>query len=194
MMSDSMTALHMGDEQTYDLLFKKLYKPLCFFAFKIVKDQEKAEDIVQDCFLKLWISKKTFSKFEYIQSYLYMSIKNACFDELEHLKVISKYMHHAQQEPLFSEENVLDLIMHTEVLRKVLNAVETLPEKCKQVIQLTYNEGKSPKEIAEELGVTVSTVTNQKLRGIAILKQLLYQPEITLIAMLLTSTKDFYSS
>lgn len=186
-MNDSMTALDWRDEQTYDLLFKKLYKPLCFFALKIIYDKDKAEDIVQDCLLKLWLKKDDFVKFEKVQSYLYLSVKNACIDNLEHQKVVLKHEVYLQHQPYHEEYNALDLIVHAEILRKVANAIDTLPIKCKRVIQLTYNEGKSPKDIADELGVTVSTVTNQKLRGIAILKQRLCEPEYIIFISFLVS-------
>lgn len=180
-MKDATTALDMGNEQTYDLLFKKLYRPLSFFAYKILQDKAKAEDVVQDCLLKLWLKKAHFSKFESAQSFLYQSVKNACFDELDHQKVKLKHENYLQQLPIPTEQTTLDLIMQAEVLRKVVEAIDTLPLKCKEVIHLTYNEGKSIQEIAKELGVTVSTVTNQKLRGIAMLRKRLSESEIVLL-------------
>lgn len=176
-MGEFNNALDIQNESTYNLLFRKLYKPLCFFAFKITNDTQKSEDIVQDCFLKLWISKKVFKKFELAQSYLYLSVKNACFDDLGRQEVKSKYDKTLISQDIISEVTTLDLIIQAEVLRKVLLAIDSLPPKCKEVIHLTYNEGKTPKEIADELGISVSTVTNQKLRGITILKERLSKSE-----------------
>lgn len=180
-MGDFITALDMRNEQTYNLLFKKLYKPLCFFAFKILHDNDRAEDIVQDCFLKLWVKEKEFDEFGKVKSYLYLSVKNACLDDLQHQTVKTKHQNSLQPNEFIADQNILDLIMQAEVLRKVLYAIDTLPPKCKEVIHLTYSEGKSLKEIAEQMGVTISTVTNQKLRGIALLRQKLSQPEVLLL-------------
>jgi len=191
-MGDSTAALDMHNEQTYNLHFKKLYKPLCFFAMKILNDMDRAEDIVQDCFLKLWLHKKSFIQFESLQSYLYLSVKNACFDELAHHKVQAKYLNHLDKDPI-TDQNILDLIVHAEVLRKTLEAMHTLPQKCQQVMHLAFNEGLSTKEIADELGVTISTVTNQKLRGLALLKKQLCQPEIVILLNVLTFEKYFSS-
>ena len=188
-MGDFITALDMRDEQSYNLLFKKLYKPLCFFAFKIINDTEKAEDIVQDCFLKLWLKEKSFSLFEKAQSYLYLSVKNACFDDIEHKLVKSKHQKSLLADEFIVNQNILDLIIQSEVLRKVLLAIESLPPKCKEIIKLTYNEGKSTKEIADELGVSISTVTNQKLRSISILKQRLSHAELLAFTLLISAQK-----
>lgn len=89
-----------GDEKAFDQIFKLLYKPLCFFAYKILLDQDQAEDLVQDNLLKFWQRKQAFDSFAKIQSYLYVSVRNSCYDELAHQKVQYKhreYIHILQQ-------------------------------------------------------------------------------------------------
>ena len=61
--------------------------------------------------------------------------------------------------------------------------MDNLPEKCREVIRLTFIEGFTAKEIAERLSVTVSTVNNQKMRGINLLKDRLSGEQLTLLLL-----------
>jgi len=171
-----------GDTLGFDTIFKRVYKPLCFFAFKLIADHDKAEDIVQDCLLRFWQRRKHEETFIKIQSFLYVSVRNACLDELEHQKVKSKHQDYVRVTELNTEPPVLDAIMQAEVLHHVFEEVENLPEKCREIIKLTFMEGYSPNEISDRLGVTVSTVTNQKLRGLAILRKRLSNEIILLLS------------
>jgi len=174
---------YSGETNDFDTVFKRVYRPLCFFAYKLISDPDKAEDIVQDCLLRFWQKQEHFETFIKIQSFLYVSVRNACLDELEHRKVQSRHQDYARRTEL-TEPPVLDFIMQAEVLQQVFEEVESLPEKCREVIKLTFMEGHSPREISDKLGVTVSTVTNQKLRGLALLRQRLSKENIALLTAL----------
>jgi RNA polymerase sigma-70 factor (ECF subfamily) len=66
---------------------------------------------------------------------------------------------------------VLNEITRTEVLREVYAELQKLPAECRKVMQLYYQQGLDHKSISAELGVTVSTVKNQKARGLQILRK-----------------------
>lgn len=183
--------LNSGDERAYDQLFKQLYKPLCYFAFKIVLNFDIAEDIVQDNLLKLWQRHQDFESTEKIKSFLYVSVRNSCYDELKHQKVMNKHQDHlGHSEP--TDQSILDTMMHAEVVHKVFLAVDTLPEQCRKIIKMTFEDGKSPKEIAEQLGITTSTVSNQKMRGLILLKKRLSDRDVAIaMAILIADVHHF---
>lgn len=66
--------------------------------------------------------------------------------------------------------DILEDMMHAELISRIFAQVDTLPEQCRRVIRMTFQESKTPREISEELGVTVSTVNNHKMRGLTLLK------------------------
>ncbi len=68
------------------------------------------------------------------------------------------------------------------------DAVDTLPEQCRKVIKMTFEEGKKPKEIALALGITISTVNNQKMRGLNLLKDRLPGDQLSLGLFMLAPT------
>jgi RNA polymerase sigma-70 factor (ECF subfamily) len=68
-----------------------------------------------------------------------------------------------------SEQDCMENIVRTETLRQLYDAIHQLPAQCKKVFTKLYIEGKSVAETAEEMKITISTVKNQKARGIKIL-------------------------
>ena len=166
---DLLSLFREGSEDAFDQLFHRFYPSLCFFADNILKDKHAAEDIVQDMLLKVWQKQQDFEQFGALRSFLYTGVKNACFNQLDKVKVKARHEEYTNANPEI-EADILNLIIRTEVVRQLYAMVDTLPEQCRNVIRMTFEEGMKPKEIADELGVTISTVNNQKMRGLKLLK------------------------
>lgn len=155
-----------------NVIFRKYYLTLCFFADKLINEQTVAEDIVKDVFLKLWQKEPDFSRYKNIKAVLYIAVKNACLNYIKKRKNIriqtNALTYLLQQE---QEDFVLNEITRAEVLREVYAAMQQLPEECRKVMHLYYRQGLDHRSISAKLGVTVSTVKNQKARGVQILKK-----------------------
>ncbi|MNI38402.1 RNA polymerase sigma factor [compost metagenome] len=76
-------------------------------------------------------------------------------------------------------------MIYLETLREVHDAIETLPEQCRHVIYKLVVEDLSPQEVAISLGITTSTVYNQKKRGIELLRQRLRPDQFFCLLLLL---------
>ncbi len=164
-----LTLLKGKDIAAFDQIFEKFYRPLCFFASRIIHDAADAQDLVQDVFVRFWQKENLPVTTDAIRSYLYVSVKNTCFNHLEKNSV--KIAHRKSLVNTDIEEaTILNNIIQAEVLRQVFAAVDTLPEQCRKIIRMSFEEGKKAKEIASELGITISTVNNQKMRGLSLLK------------------------
>jgi RNA polymerase sigma-70 factor (ECF subfamily) len=74
------------------------------------------------------------------------------------------------------EKDCLHGMISAETVRLLYEAINELPAQCKKVFTKLYVEGKSVAEIATEMNVAVSTVKNQKARGIKLLKPKLSPP------------------
>jgi len=166
---DLLSHFREGSEDAFDQLFHRFYSSLCFFADNILKDKHAAEDIVQDMLLKVWQRQQDFEQFGALRSFLYTGVKNACFNQLDKVKVKARHEEYENANPQ-KEADILNLIIRTEVVRQLYAVVDTLPEQCRNVIRMTFEQGMKPQEIADELGVTISTVNNQKMRGLKLLK------------------------
>jgi RNA polymerase sigma-70 factor (family 1) len=159
-----------GMESSLAYFFKEHHRSLCFFASKIVNDPFQAEDIVADCFIKLWNRRDTFETPENIKAFLYIACRNNCLNYLRDLKRRTYAQElYFQQLDLQSDE-ILYNIIDTEVVDILAREIEELPDKCKKVFKLIYLEGKNTDEIAAALNLNVQTVRNHKTRAIELLR------------------------
>ncbi|MCL4481634.1 MAG: RNA polymerase sigma-70 factor [Bacteroidetes bacterium] len=164
--------LESGEEQAFELLFRKYYLRLCGFANKFIANQHESEEIVQEVFLNIWKKRDQLKLDNEIRPYLFKSVQNLCFNFIAHQKVIDSYysviesVYQNQSEDFNSYESVL----YTELQIKVDDAIKSLPEQCRKIFQLSRDENLKYHEIAEMLGISVKTVETQMSRALSKLK------------------------
>lgn len=174
----------MGNEQAMTYFFDLHYKSLCYFSNRLVNDDLQSEDIVSDCFLKLWQRRSDFQTGQNIKAFLYISCRNACMNYLQHLKVKTQVQQIYLKELEKGEETILYQIIKTEVLDIVNKEIDLLPEKMGQIFRLIYFDGKKTDEIALELNISVQTVRNQKTKAIEFVKNSLLKKGVSMAVYL----------
>lgn len=174
----------LGNIKAYENIFHRFYAALCYFSEKITHDRLASEDIVSDVFVKLWEYRTTvtFDHMGAVRSYLYSCTRNASINALETGKRNAQKEKSFTQEQPVEEEFILNTIIKSEVLREIHVALETLPTKCKNVFHLAIHRGLTTEEIAQQLGISTSTVRNHKAYGVYLLRKKL--PEGTLWLMI----------
>lgn len=152
-------------------LFGRYYKPLCYFAWDMVKDTELAEDLVQDAFTAYWNNRFQIADEELaIRSFLYTSIRYAAYKLNRHQKVVQKYFDRTEINEM--EEADFDRkIISAEFYAELHKIMSTLPEVCRNIFHLSYLEELSNKEIADKLNISVNTVKTQKQRALKVIRQ-----------------------
>lgn len=163
------------DEGAVKQLYSLHYRPLCYFADQLLHNQEEAEDIAIDSFLKLLNKKEEFGSLKEIKQFLFTTTKNACFDELRRKK--RRNFDHQMISFLTDPEEQTGNreLIAAKVLQVIYAEVENLPQQTKLVFQAIFFDGKSTGEIAQEMGVSPQTVLNQKSRALQILRTKLYK-------------------
>lgn len=159
-----------GTPNALNSLIKVYYNPLCLFAYRLLKDQVVAEDIVLESFTKLWHRRCDFENVQNIKAFLYIAVRNASLNYLKMLKretLSKKQLTYLTGE---KEDFVLNEIIRAEVLQEIMQEIEKLPEQCGKVLKMGYLEGLKNQEIADLLHISVHTVKNQKARAIQLLK------------------------
>ncbi len=154
-----------GNQAAFTTLFKRYYKPLVLFAYSFVRNQNVAEDLVQNFFGKLWEKQEYSENISYCKSYFYTSIKNYCQNYIRDQKIITDIPVPEES----TESNILNLIMEEEIYNKLTQAIQQLPEKCKKILLMKL-QGIENTEIASQLNITEETVRSQIRRGKNILK------------------------
>ncbi|MDR2887084.1 MAG: sigma-70 family RNA polymerase sigma factor [Bacteroidales bacterium] len=81
-----------GDEQAFELLFRKYYSRLKGFANKFLHNQEEAEEIVEEVFIKIWENKKSIDPDSSLVSYMFKTAQNLSLNALRKNKTVSKHI------------------------------------------------------------------------------------------------------
>ncbi|MES2560192.1 MAG: RNA polymerase sigma-70 factor [Bacteroidota bacterium] len=159
-----------GDKGALELLFKMHYASLCRFAKSILKDNEQAEDMVQEVFMKCWDKREQIQLTGSFKSYLYTAVRNHCFNALK-INERKFWMEEGMEDDeRIAVNDVIDHIAAKTLQDKITRAIELLPDKCRLTFQLSRFEDMSYKEIAETMGVSVKTVENQMGKALSVLR------------------------
>ena len=170
-------AFQLEEEKAYDYFFRLYFRPLCFFARNLLHHEHDAEDLVQDCFAKLWQKHSIMAHPEAIGSFLYTTVRNACIDVLRRKKVrlqtvaITEDIGDDHPDILFE-----DALIKTELMAQIYQFIQELPPRISEVCQLYYIAGKNDWEISELLHTSYHTVRNQRQKAICLLRQKLVSP------------------
>jgi len=177
---------------TYEELYSNWYGRMKSFAREYVLSEDDAEDIVQDVFCEL------FPKYDErlhginIVAYLYVAVKNRCIDHIRHRLTEEKSLNRMQDEfahtlrMKFDSLEILDdgLFDETSVEDVVRRALDSLPERCREIFVKHKIDGMKHKDIAAELEISVKTVENQITIAYNKLREIL-QPYRSLLSFIL---------
>ena len=170
-----LEALRKGEEKAFEYLFDRYYEGLLNYAGRIVRETELAHDLVQETFCKLYEDHARLNIHLSIKSYLYKSVYNSCLNEIKHQKVVSNYADRELLDFYFSEivqTPEAELALLGEDINNALReAIDKLPERCREVFMLSKMEELSNKEIAERLGISVKTVEVQMTKALSRLRK-----------------------
>ncbi|MBL1411211.1 RNA polymerase sigma factor [Sphingobacterium faecale] len=167
-----LAPLRNGDIEAFNQYFRRYHAKLVFFSNRILmsSDLQDAEEVVQDVFVKFFNRRTKFESGAHIKAFLYLSAKNACLDIIAKEKVRLRRYDAITSQFEELEDNVVAQIVYTELIQQVNQAIDLLPNKCRAIIKKFLDEGKNAQEIAQDMNLTVSTVNNQRARGIRILR------------------------
>jgi RNA polymerase sigma-70 factor (family 1) len=168
---DYVQAFQRGEEAGFTYFFNSLYEALTYYAFRIVDDRHTAEEIAGDAFIKLWKRHTLFDNSRAIKSWLYTTVRHDCLHYLkQEQKTLTQQEHLAKDQKNIHESFVLHEMIRAEVLREIYKNIESLPGACRNIFRMLYIQGKTVREIADELQLSISTIKNHKARGIALLR------------------------
>jgi len=164
-------AFQQGDPGAFNFIFSCYYPSLCFFANRLMAGMPMYEDITQESFIRLWQKHDAFSCENSIKAFLYIITRNACLNFIKHLQRQRKSKKEWAVDWTETEDCVLGRITKSDVSNEVQAAVKKLPPECGRIMWMGYIEGFGNRQIAQQLKLSVSTVKNQKTRGLNLLKK-----------------------
>jgi RNA polymerase sigma-70 factor (ECF subfamily) len=162
--------IQLKDRIAFKQLFDEYYSSLCFYAHSIINDIDLSQDIVSDCFVRIWEKKETIEISSSIKHYLLLSVRNSIYSYLrspENRKTdIDSIKNKLEAIPI--EEYNLEKEANIKYLSSL---IEKLPEQRKKILKLAAYNGKTYREIAQMLGITENTVNKQMSRAYRFLRE-----------------------
>lgn len=171
-----MERINDSFDSTYKALFRKYYPSLIFYASRLLGDEE-AEDVVQDVFVDLWKRKDSIEIGDQIQAFLYRAVYTRALNVLKHRSIEDGYcaaMEEINQKraEFYQPDNneIIRRIEDRELRKEIYDAINELPDKCKEVFKLSYLHDMKNKEIADVLDVSLRTVEAHMYKALKFLR------------------------
>ncbi len=154
----------------FEQLFKQHFKSLFAYAYTILKDEAAAEEIVQNVFFKIWEKNKQPDIQTSLKAYLYKAVYHDSLNYLKHLKVRAQHKSHVMHHQKDEDQPASGRLMLKELEEKLRDALNSLPEQCRTIFQMSRFEGRKYQEIADQLGISIKTVENQMGKALRTLR------------------------
>ncbi len=179
-----------GKQSSIEELINRHKSRVYTYILLIVKNQELAEDIFQDTFIKVI---KSLKKGKYQEKGIFVSwvvriAHNLIIDHYRKEKHLKTYSNDDNEidifnSPKFSEQNVEDIMIQDQITQDVKKLIDELPSDQKQVILLRHYGGLSFKEIADQTGVSINTALGRMRYALINLRKLISKKSISLTAI-----------
>lgn len=181
---NEITRLVQWDETSFHWLYNAYYKSLVAYAMRLIGNQQRGEDIVQEVFVHIYDTRQQFASFPSLRCYLYNSVRNRCVDDKRHRGVVEVYNKTMASQGEASTEDDEANSYREEFYRRLFRLIDAMPLRQRTVF-VEAMKGKSNKEIAEALGVSIDTVKSQKKRGLKMLREKMHQQEFMIVLLLM---------
>ena len=161
----------MGDKiittKEFEKLFCENYSRLYYFAFDFVEDIETSKDIVSEVFASIWKEKGRMDK-DKILGYLYVSVRNQCFNHLKKQKNKERLFDYGLSQNV--EDDDEEWRTTEERIDRMTEVMNNMPPRTKFILKECYFHNKKYREVAEILGITTDGVKKHIVKAFALLR------------------------
>jgi RNA polymerase sigma-70 factor (ECF subfamily) len=158
-----------GSQDAFDSIFRAYYARLVGLASAMLRDRAIAEEIVQDVMLELWRRRATLMLETTLQAYLFRATRNRALNQIRHDRIIRR------SEPDFASGAVASpadqQLVEAEIETALRQAVSELPERCREVFELSRVHGLRYAEIARVMEISIKTVEAQMGKALRLIRE-----------------------
>jgi RNA polymerase sigma-70 factor (ECF subfamily) len=166
--------LKAGDKSSFNLLFRKYYSELYYYGLKIFPDSEIIKDCIQEVFVRIWETRESLGNVDNVKSYLIVSVRRMILTQNE------KNANKRKVEDGFSENDSFSFDINEfekheelsdEIRQILLNSINSLTKKQRELIMLFFYHELSYSEIADVFGISVESLRNLMYRTLKHLRE-----------------------
>jgi RNA polymerase sigma-70 factor (ECF subfamily) len=139
-------------------------------AESVVRERALAEEVAQEVMLELWRRRETLELEQTFRAYLLRSTRNRALNHIRHQRIVAREAEAAALEPRLSP-SAEDVTLGLELEQAVRDAIDGLPDTCREVFQMSREQGLRYAEIASALEISVKTVEKRMGRALAELRE-----------------------
>ena len=146
------------NRESFSILVQQLSRKLFGFAFRILRNQEEAEDVVQEIFIKLWNMREKLNDYRSIDALAATMTRNHCIDLLRKQKNEFKGEVDFNNYSNLTANSPFENMVLKETGMIIEGIIEKMPENIRTVLRLHDIDGKSYEEIASVTGLNINTL------------------------------------
>jgi RNA polymerase sigma-70 factor, ECF subfamily len=166
--------ISQSDRDAFNALFRALYYPLTYYAFRYTKSQDQACDIVQDAFVLIWQQREEIDPGQSLKSYLYKMVRNKSLNHMrDHTNRMVTLDHLSGNDfEDFKPEQMEDQQKSADQLEsKFMTWIDELSDRRKEAFELSRFEGLNHDEIADVMNLSAKTVNNHIVDALSHLRK-----------------------
>ncbi|MDE6800538.1 MAG: RNA polymerase sigma-70 factor [Phocaeicola sp.] len=157
------------DEHAFKYLFDTYFVSLCRYVHLYLDSTQEGEELVLDIFMYLWEHSSQINLTLSLKAYLFQAARNRCLNFLRDRKLTISL---DEAGDVVNDETASSLEMK-ELNRLIQEAVCALPDKCREVFQLSREKNMTNQEIADKMNISVKTVEAQITKALKRIKSFL---------------------
>jgi RNA polymerase sigma-70 factor (family 1) len=175
--------LQKGNVEAFDLIFEKYSGNIYAFALKYLKSKDEAEELVQSVFVKVWENHKNLKKELSFKSFLFTITYNDICKIFRRRNYRQQFIDNTLYDnPKYSSETE-DSINYNSSLKQLQQIIDKLPEIQRTIFLKSRQEGKSTKEIADEVGLSPGTIDNYISESLKFIRKYLRKESLPVILL-----------
>ncbi len=162
--------LRDGSKEAFKSIFDTYAAKIYAFALSYLKNEEDAEELLQDVFLKIWEIRADLDSSKNIKALLFKICINLIYDLIRRKNIELAYLDYSAKNYHSESDSTWHEVIYNDMLSNLTKLVALMPEQRKHIFKLSKEEGFSNDEIAQQLKLSKRTVENQLYRALSFLK------------------------
>lgn len=167
---DLFFLLKEEDHDAFTEIYNRYSGILYAHILKRLQDPEEAMDIVQELFTYLWQKKEEIEITSYLSGYLYTSVRNRVINNIAHKDITSQYYDFKRNSSHYIVSSTDHLVREKQLSDIIEKEISALPERMREVFELSRFHHLSHREIANRLNITELTVKKHVNKALRILR------------------------